>query len=464
MPPDFGKLSITSSNLTGSSTISSLDILPDDVLLDILELGFTHQFPGCFAERPKYQPSDTPLAISHVSRRFRHLASCLPNIWSCIHVSNDQPCDARSHSIVRTHVLYSQKQPLSVSLLYSRISQPHCTTCWDLLVAELPRWKYAVIHVGNSYEMKSLLRSFTNAHAPLLEGLDLWTGNYLYSLHPGRELPSDLHISFPKLTRLRVCSTSLLTSFFTCTTLSDLWLGSTYLQYKHFNALMLSLAPSLHSLTLCNLRFTGELAYEFFTFPRLRYLALSVQLYGLPGMADVLKAFETPSLTSLLLSWVDQGARNAIESDGLVFPTVTYFAYSEEHHTSQDRGVTSQFINAFPSLTHVQLCTNTADIILPVAMANEACWPALQVLTTSLASPPLDSVSAFLKRRQRFGRPLSLVRHKGRSADDILLAACAELQQHGVEVVQAPSELDFFRPWDSTRGIPLYPTYENALT
>ena len=102
-------------------------------------------------------------------------------------------------------------------------------------------------------------------------------------------------------------------------------------------------------------------------------------------------------------------------------------------------------------------------MILSAAMSTECCWPALQVLTTSLASPPLDTVSAFLKKRKQLDRALKLVRHKGRRVDGILSAAHQELQEHGVDVVQAPDELDFFRPWDGNRGIPLYPTYQDAL-
>ena len=63
--------------------------LPDEVWREILKAAFQHQFPYC--RKSHFTSTHSPIAFSHVSRRFRKLALALPAIWDCIHITPRQP-------------------------------------------------------------------------------------------------------------------------------------------------------------------------------------------------------------------------------------------------------------------------------------------------------------------------------------------------------------------------------------
>ena len=81
--------------------------VPDDVLYQILDEAYAHDPHGCTLD---YR-CDTPIAITHVSRRWRYLALSHPKIWACIHV----PAPLSRGHIPLLNLYISRSQPLPIS-------------------------------------------------------------------------------------------------------------------------------------------------------------------------------------------------------------------------------------------------------------------------------------------------------------------------------------------------------------
>ena len=96
--------------LLEKGSLAPINILPDDVLVHVLEYLCLHHYPHCgaVANERLLHPAIT---ISHVSRRWRSLALSLSNIWQCVHVTRNQP--PQYHRIVKLYLTRSRNLPLS---------------------------------------------------------------------------------------------------------------------------------------------------------------------------------------------------------------------------------------------------------------------------------------------------------------------------------------------------------------
>lgn len=97
------------------TTLSPIYTIPDDIALEILQIAYEHHFPHCRLD-DGLPHTNSPIAISQVSRCWRSLALSLPCIWTCIHVTPHQ--SKQYDRIVKLYLRRSGRLPLSISLQY----------------------------------------------------------------------------------------------------------------------------------------------------------------------------------------------------------------------------------------------------------------------------------------------------------------------------------------------------------
>lgn len=195
---------------------ASINILPDDVLVQILEDLYYHDFPHCGTPNHDWL-LHSPITISHVSRRWRSLAVSLPALWKCVHVT--QHLSSQYHQIVELYLTRSKDLPLSfffvtlsmdfgafglrnatwgqfsASQLWRRLWQ-----CWHSLLREQQRWKHCALYFMLPEAMDVIQDTLSDATMPLLQFLQVyvWPG---LDLHPPT-LSSNW--TSPQLTHMRV--------------------------------------------------------------------------------------------------------------------------------------------------------------------------------------------------------------------------------------------------------------------
>ncbi|KAF7796172.1 hypothetical protein EIP86_007346 [Pleurotus ostreatoroseus] len=145
--------------------------LPDEMWLEILERAFLHRFPRCGNPRSTFTGS--PIAFSHVSRRFRELALALPSIWTCLHVN---PRQSFTYScMLHEQLLRSKDMLISVTFIcrdpggrylsdLGRSSSyeftNHFKECWYMLLPHASRWRHLSFWVEDKCTDASLLVNF----------------------------------------------------------------------------------------------------------------------------------------------------------------------------------------------------------------------------------------------------------------------------------------------------------------
>ena len=134
--------------------------LPHDVVCEILKAAYLHDFPHCRLD-DGLPHTNSPVAISHVSRWWRTHALSVPFIWTCIHVTSQQP--DHYAEVIKAYVARSRGLPLSVFFecagqgLESRFRFPiprmrpavvdRFVSSWECLLAEKDRWKNLSLYV-----------------------------------------------------------------------------------------------------------------------------------------------------------------------------------------------------------------------------------------------------------------------------------------------------------------------------
>ena len=147
--------------------LSPIYTLPDDVACEILKVAYSHHFPHCRLD-DGLPHTHSPVAISHVSRWWRAQALSVPSIWTCIHVTPQQP--AHYAEVIKAYIVRSRELPLSISFicmseyklqafpaideddftpwnLFQRDSWPRFRSSWKYLVTEKHRWRNVALHI-----------------------------------------------------------------------------------------------------------------------------------------------------------------------------------------------------------------------------------------------------------------------------------------------------------------------------
>ncbi|KAF7796171.1 hypothetical protein EIP86_007345 [Pleurotus ostreatoroseus] len=271
--------------------------LPDEVWLEILETAFLHHFPHCGNPRSTF--IDSPIAFSHVSRRFRNLALAFPSIWACIHI-NPRQSPAYSH-MLQTQLLRSKDSPLSVTFICRGPSDEklpmlsvkhfpslevtrHFYTCWSLLLRHALRWRHLSFWAEHESIIQWLLSrvwcTFEGISGlfPQLEHLDICVG---YESH--NDVPKCIifqetfFLDTPKLSTLRLRGT--LPTTLMLSNITRLSLILLTVKLSTLKKVLAAAAETLSVLVLNNVELLdadeSELTSIPFTLPQLQHLALS---------------------------------------------------------------------------------------------------------------------------------------------------------------------------------------------
>ena len=191
--------------------------LPDEVLLEILEAAYVHEFPYC--RNQEISAVNSPVAFSHVSRRFRRVALASTKVWTCIHASLGQP---ESHmGIIRAHLTHSRQQPLSFTFRYllpPPYANPsnetweqydfHCLRAelsWNLLCDEFYRWKNLAMFFGSMDPIVPYIEQLSGCHLSSLESLYIWVDKRC-TAEPIYEDGLRLSFRAPLLKKLSLCA------------------------------------------------------------------------------------------------------------------------------------------------------------------------------------------------------------------------------------------------------------------
>lgn len=393
-------------------------ILPDDVLIIIFEIAYTHRFPHCYSF---YLPvQDSPLCFSRVSRRFRSVALASPDTWSCIHVAPGQP---KEHgSIINAHLAYSRPLPIRVMFqcyapdkdcdrtlsAWRETRWPQFTRYWSAILAYRHRWK----HVGLYFPAVPI------AQQTWLQVADGSPFPVLRSLHV-HLLPHFLDTSGPMdwAPLLTIDAASMQEIRLTEFTSNLDWSKSTRLRKLSIMRSCLTTYQLLGILSACHSTLT-HLTCTLFDFEeepfegeppelsRPRYLSLSI---GDLDWHRFHHLISWPNLHSISIS--SAGSRpsliQAMQSGAFSFPKVRFLtivgAKDSSRHDDDGRDIPfpRNFIAAFPAVLHLkfQIGANHNDVLRDVlrcaievdggtrmpSVPRCSSWPLLRTLTCEVA-------------------------------------------------------------------------------
>ncbi|KAI0088988.1 hypothetical protein BDY19DRAFT_161047 [Irpex rosettiformis] len=191
--------------------------LPDEVLLEILEAAYTHNFPYCRNNDPS--AVNSPVAFSHVSRRFRRISLASTKVWACVHASLGQP---ESHmGIIQAHLAHSREQPLSFTFRYL-LAPPYdnptnedwerydllclrAELSWNLALDHFHRWKHLAMFFGSMDPIVPYMEHLVGCNLRALESLYIWVDKRC-TAEPIYEDGLRLNFRAPLLTKLSLCA------------------------------------------------------------------------------------------------------------------------------------------------------------------------------------------------------------------------------------------------------------------
>lgn len=175
------------------SPFEPIQDLPDNILRIIFEMAFAHCFPHCtrYQLSRRYRDAgNSPLILTHVCRHWRHIALSCPSLWSCLHVTFDDPeesCEkelpmlelflARSGRRKLSIMVHCHHQGFGVSKNWSKFEVngwPTLKACLNALLREHDRWQHFMISASYPQVMTWTQDSLMERrHFPVLEYLQL---------------------------------------------------------------------------------------------------------------------------------------------------------------------------------------------------------------------------------------------------------------------------------------------------
>ncbi|KAI0343771.1 hypothetical protein BDW22DRAFT_1209201 [Trametopsis cervina] len=236
---------------TAMSQQGPLYALPNELLVQILREACMHSFPRCC----RHQMSDhrnkptSPLTLSHVSRRLRHITQLLPELWTCIHVTADTVSNGSGSTKLMELVLsYSADLPLFVTFGFEGFPQRKDSfkPLLQLLATHAWRWMTLALYGFNPQAaVMALVRDvLAQSTMPKLHS---------FILQQKAQTRRDVDFTFtaPNLRQLRLSKTSMDPGSFSinCQHLTHLSFGSINLESWYEVAFLLrSCTDTLQSL------------------------------------------------------------------------------------------------------------------------------------------------------------------------------------------------------------------------
>ncbi|KAJ3530633.1 hypothetical protein NM688_g7681 [Phlebia brevispora] len=401
--------------------------LPDDVWLEILQLAFTHRYPFCRKEG--FNWAHSPIAFSHVSRRFRELALALPSLWTCVHVTPYQPDSF--HNILRMQLRRSRDLPLSIMFIcksaFRHLAQRfnteegffHFRTCWRLLFEQISRWKCLTFYAQSLDLAAKILGDATEGTTvslvtPSLEYLDMspvfgWGAKLFYA---------------PLLSCLCVHSVRSV-HYLNVSNISELAIAGATTHWSDFKEALDSMASTLSTLVLENVTILPDDNLEATTasFPHLRRLVFDQSWeIGAPSQSRIFRYFcsSAPNISELKIYGL--AIKTGLDfpphmQDEIVFDSVKDLHYSGFAHPNELH-FNSTLFDFFPFVEHITLTGyGVPELCIPL-LAKGAADPTaepsadsriylqdLRKLSLGQLSDPTILIG-FLERRAELRHPL----------------------------------------------------------
>ncbi|GJE93692.1 hypothetical protein PsYK624_098520 [Phanerochaete sordida] len=467
-----------------------LDILPDDVFAAIFEVAYLHHFPHCRLHDGLIL--DSPIAASHVCRRWRRVSLSLSSLWSCIHVMPHQ--GRHSARITETYLARSGLiSPVSIVMgcLVTNFERrpdwdkvfdefaitlwPPFETSWALLLAHKHRWKHCALASLHQEVTEQLLQSLKGSSLPLLEYFSVIS----YSEVDESLTSTALDVSAPALVHLRTDVVPMLSSP------QDVFGKLTHFKLHNMTPNSIDVlrvlkiaSATLVDITFANVHFVTEEAVS----------QISLPLVCRMTMQDVTESKRKSLSTSFVATVCNSAAAlkdlyissegqllQDIEETQLSFPTVETLQII----LSPTQLLPLVFLHAFPAVTAVDIISmNFMHVSRPNprylhfamqlgALRPAPFWPLLQTLKLTGIDDEA-TVTKFVGTRHRSGHPIKrLVLGKetyslGRQALDL----CAKI---GVKVSYKDHFDEFMLygqhnpipPWDPVTDKPAFVPWEN---
>lgn len=466
------------------SSLAPVYTLPEDVVVQILKMAYQHHFPHCRLDNGMPH-INSPVAISHVSRRWRRLALSVPAIWTCVHVTPSQP--SRYAEVIKAYLVRSRELPISIFFIcetvrsrkswwpwesFQRDHWPRYKSCWKYLLAERYRWKNCAIHVDHEQNLSLLLKSLERKTFLQLE--------YLRIMVPEDADPMDRLPDFkaPKLLHLRTDSIPDISKEYgkILVNLTQLTIFNTSPNMGLFLKMLRQAAPTLQTLSLVKITFYQDddptilPAQLTLTLPHLTHLTLAEISYNEDNQPNMC-AFICRAATSLLhLSigkWAD--TPDDLASGGLILPTVRSLKCEISPPTTREA------VLAFPNLEMLQVPrriteTFTRAMSIDAEAHTGGCMVLPELKTLVLNKLKEEEFLAFAEHRARTQHPLRTLVLKDTAFSKLTASTTARLWELKLQVFSrsgAPFQVDedwnaLRSSWDETYDKPIMVPWENS--
>lgn len=474
---------------------SPIQTLSDDILYAIFEAAYLHHFPHC--RLYSGLPEDSPMVVTHVSKRWRQLALQLPSIWSCLHVTAEQTMRKGYIDVIRTFIQRSKTRLLSAMFICHnskfafshglsmgeatarhnafRTHWPRFFTCWKAILAQHLRLRHLAVYCSYDKNLLHLCTLFNSKGSfPALKSLQVLQD---YSIDVD-EITYPLEISAPRLRHLRAHVVQ--------PAVSSIYDRLTELTLDNFPtelpAILEHVSSTLERLVLRMVFLRSTTARpqlrESLTLPRLRYLGISSHVEeeaedvedNTPLLTALLRAalnLETFHLTttSQYFDVFETASRSPIS-----FRSLRSMMLHFDDEDSLPRESWSPFTTAIPAVEDLHIfdvaASKCLSTVAETSIDSHVEWPKLHALAISvLTAEELEAVAAFLRHRVEIQHPLEGLTLMCSSKDH------AQLSQHwGAEadrpVVQWKLDqalYDPFDPWDTSSDRPSFTSWDESL-
>lgn len=356
------------------ATYAPVYLVPDDVLYQILEEAYAHNSEACNLD---YR-CDTPIAITHVSRRWRYLALSLPKIWACIHVPT--PLSKGHLPLLNLFVIRSQPLPTSFSIRcrYYKSASPEIRLYMECL-ALLLKSKVRSCTICTDYvdTMETLIGYLSNADKSRFGTLRLQVmGEENSLLMDGDCLSCSLRSLSLHAVRLPSPPIAL-------HGLRELLLEYQPISLRYLHEIAIA-CPELTTFTTRDITTTSHGSHLEARFPSLRHLSLLEVHFS--GIRDLLCWVEAPRLETLVIRDISLGS-----SDAPPAPVPQYRTYPALKHISirfpYAASHIPQFLHYTPNVVSLDLEGTNAVPLLEVMLSAEknTFLSRLRKLTVSVA-------------------------------------------------------------------------------
>ena len=383
---------------TRLSMLAPINILPDDVMVEVLLMAYQHRFPHCRFDRGLYY-TNSPVAFAMVCRRWRHLALSMPGLWTCIHVTRHQ--GEQCEEMIKLYFERSKGRALSFFFMchtepvdeveefdvdwpgFEDTIWPRFRSTWALLLSQAHRWKNCALYSTHEEVAAHLARSLSGRILPRLESFS----HLLYSEHYWRS--RSVQFFAPNLARLQLMNVSArypITDAFR--RLTELKLSSG-IRLEELTRILQLCSQTLASLTLTHMHLPDSFDEDAIppssiSLPRLRFLALYDYSEHWPVSSPVLSRLlhGCPMLETLVAECTSVLAIEFLSGRIQKLATVKTLRCDESFYAI--RHVSSTLIRPFPSLEELELFDvpqlEVFDIINAHDSPEVVAWPFLRSL------------------------------------------------------------------------------------